>query len=86
MKLVIVTWVDSAQPVPGWCYLTDLPPNTAVQCKSVGWIVADSGESVMLAPNIGDEREDSAQASGCFRIPRASIIGIVEISPPGIEQ
>ncbi len=74
-KLVLIEWVDSAQPLPGWRFLNDLPSLAVVHCKSVGWLVGASKAVRMLAPNLGDVvAQGDAQASGFIRIPVASII------------
>lgn len=71
--LVQVAWLDSAQPSPGWAYLTDAPRLEAVACMSVGWLVDHSEHVLMLAPNIGDLNSDDIQGSGFIRIPICSI-------------
>lgn len=75
-RLVLVEWEDSAQPVPSWMFLDDLPAMNPVKCKSVGWIVGESKSVMMLAPNIGDF-ETSAQGSGFIRIPMRCITRVV---------
>ena len=73
-KLVIVEWLDSAQPMPGWRFLDDLPPLVVVRCLSVGWLVAENKHVKVLAPNIGGLNGEDAQASGFIRIPVACIV------------
>ncbi|MEX2964742.1 hypothetical protein [Microbulbifer sp. TYP-18] len=73
LKLVRVDWVDSAQPYGCWNHLSDLPPLEVVECKTVGWLVAESDEVLMLAQNLGDVNTESAQASGLMRIPRVCV-------------
>lgn len=72
--LVLIEWLDSAQPLPGWRHLDDLPELEAVRCLSVGWLVAESDGVKMLAPNLGDvDSSGNAQASGFMRIPSVAI-------------
>lgn len=72
--LVLIEWQDSAQPVPGWRYLEDKPALEVVECVSVGWMVGENEQVVMLAPNIGDFHSgDSAQASGFIRVPKKAV-------------
>ncbi len=79
-QLVMVDWEDSAQPVASWLHLTDLPALSAVQCCSVGWIVAQSDDVLMLAPNLGERGcEVNAQASGIIRIPKRCIVRMVPL-------
>lgn len=72
-KPVLVEWVDSAQPIPGW-RLTSTPPiSDVVHCQSVGWIVSETDEVLMLVPNVGNLGLESEQGSGFIRIPIAAI-------------
>lgn len=72
--LVLIEWLDSAQPVAGWHFLEDKPELEVVECVSVGWLVGESEQVVMLAPNIGDVHSgDTAQASGFIRIPKQAV-------------
>lgn len=73
-QLFLIEWVDSAQPIPAWRYLDDLPPLVVVKCRSVGWLVAEGRGVVLIAPNLGNvETGGNAQGSGFIRIPAASI-------------
>lgn len=71
--LIKVHWVDSAQPYGNWHHLDDLPALEVVVCQSVGWLVAESDDVLMLAQNLGDVETGNAQASGLMRIPRACV-------------
>jgi hypothetical protein len=74
MKLVLIEWIDSSQPVPAWHFLSDLPDMEPIRCISVGWLVCETAEVKMLAPNVGNfESEDNKQASGFIRIPTRCI-------------
>lgn len=72
-KLFLVEWLDSAQPTPGWRYLEDAPAPEAIHCMSVGWLISENGEAIVLAPNVAELGGDSAQGSGYIRIPVAAI-------------
>lgn len=72
--LVLVEWLDSAQPVPGWRFVDDAPELEVVRCVSVGWLLEKTERALMLAPNLGDfESGGAAQASGFIRIPMAAV-------------
>ncbi|WP_086931633.1 hypothetical protein [Agarilytica rhodophyticola] len=73
-KLIKVKWIDSAQPVPSWSFLEDMPDMEAINCESVGWLVAESDDVIMLAPNIANVGSESAQGSGFMRIPKCAIL------------
>ena len=78
-RLVMVDWVDSAQPYAGWRYLRDLPELEVVRCETVGWLVARDDQVLMLAQNLGDIGSESAQASGLMRIPAACVTRVTEL-------
>jgi hypothetical protein len=81
--LVLVDWVDSAQPLPGWRHLDDPPALEVVNCRSVGWLIAEGDGVKMLAPNLGDVGSDNAQASGFIRIPIAAVTRQVTLREEG---
>jgi hypothetical protein len=77
--LMLVEWLDSAQPVSGWHFLESPPELEIVECVSVGWLVGQTEQVVMLAPNIGASESGDAQASGFIRIPRMAVTRMVEM-------
>ena len=72
--MVKLTWRDSAQPIVGWRFTDDLPPLRSVLCESIGYVVAEDGENIMLAQSIGDRNEKNQQANACMVIPRCCIV------------
>jgi len=74
-QLVLIEWVDSGQPVPGWQWLGDLQPRQALRCVSVGFLVQDDEKTKVLAPNLGVSGgdEDWDRASGLMTIPTVAI-------------
>lgn len=82
-QLVMIEWLDSAQPQSGWRHLDDAPALEVIQCVSVGWLVGESEGVKMLAPNIGDFKSGgNVQASGFLRIPTVAVtrqVGLVEV-------
>lgn len=76
-RLVMIDWVDSAQPLGAWRFLDSLPPIDAVICKSVGWLVGQTKLVKMLAPNVAlDDKGGYEQGSGFIRIPVRCIVRI----------
>lgn len=74
MSPELIEWLDSAQPISSWKHLDDLPDLEVIECVSVGWVVKESDQIVMLAPNLGDYKSGGgAQGSGFIRIPKAAI-------------
>ncbi|MDC0641357.1 hypothetical protein OAP24_04265 [Porticoccaceae bacterium] len=77
---LLVEWIDSAQPIAAWMFLDNMPCMEVIECVSVGWLVAETDEVLMLAPNLGNtESEGSAQASGFIRIPKLAVTRRVEL-------
>ncbi len=73
-KLMLIEWVDSTQPVPGWHFLDQAPEMEIVRCLSVGWLVGETDSVKMLAPNLGNlDSGGNAQASGFIRIPTQAV-------------
>jgi hypothetical protein len=72
--LVIVEWEDSARPIPGWQWIEDYELPQTIRCLSVGYLIAETGDAVALAPNLGDIDQRKAQACGIIRIPQRAII------------
>lgn len=82
-SLVLVEWLDSAQPIAPWQHLTNMEPPSAIRCVSVGWLVSDDGEVLAIAPNFGAiDDEDSVQISGVIQIPTRCVTHISEVKEP----
>lgn len=74
-QLVLIEWVDSGQPIPGWQWLSELDSRRAHKCVSVGFLVQDDEHTKVLAPNLGSSTgdDDWDQASGLMTIPTVAI-------------
>lgn len=82
-KLVVVEWLDSAQPASEWRHISDAPDLEVIRCLSVGWVVGENRQVVMLAPNIGDHKSGGgAQGCGFIRIPACAITKLTELQDP----
>jgi len=80
VKLVLIEWVDSSQPLSNWVHLNSLPEKKPIECASVGWLVHDDKQIKMLAPNMGDmESEGNEQAMGILIIPTAAVTRVVKL-------
>jgi len=77
---IIVDWVDSLQPVVGWHMIDDLPILEAAVCKTVGWLVAENDEALMIAQNVADPKSTQMQAGGLMRIPKCCVTRITSFS------
>lgn len=79
--LVMIEWQDSAQPIPSWQWVREMPDYEAVCCKSVGWLVHDGDDVKALAPNVSSIDSEDAQASGIMRIPARSVVKVTRLEP-----
>ena len=76
MDLVLITWLDSGKIVGNeWTFTTDLPTTALViTCQSVGWIVRETEEELVIAPHVGAERDGRPQQFlGLLAIPKVAI-------------
>jgi hypothetical protein len=84
-SLVMVEWEDSAQPIPGWTYLSSFDPPGTIRCASVGWLIRDDDQMKALAPNMGAlGDENSVQVSGVIQIPTRCVLRVTELKEPGL--
>lgn len=78
--LVLIEWEDSAQPVPGWSWLSETTWESVIKCRSVGWLIYDGQDVKALAPNLGNMDDgDSLQISGVIRIPARCITRLTRL-------
>lgn len=81
--LVMIEWMDSAQPQSCWKFLADVGTPDSIHCVSVGWLVADGEENKSVVPNMGNINDpDSIQVSGVVTIPVCSIVKITMLQEP----
>ncbi len=77
MRLVIVRWQDSSQPVASWRYVSDIEENPKpIECATVGWLIRDTPEVKVICQSVGDLHGENAQAGGVMTIPARCIISI----------
>ena len=85
VKLVMIEWEDSAQPVAAWQFLSSVPKPRAIRCVSVGWLIKDGKRVKALAPNMGNiDCVESFQVSGVMQIPTSCIIAMHDIAEPDV--
>lgn len=75
MKVVRIEWVDSAQPIPSWEMLRDLPAPKAHRCCTVGHLIHDGQEAKVVALSVArsGDAEEWDQAGGTMVIPACAI-------------
>ena len=80
-RLVLVEWIDSVQPGARWIFRSQYSPPPPAICWSVGWVVAEDREVVVLASNVtGPAPDGDYQFTGDFDIPRCAIRRIVDLA------
>jgi hypothetical protein len=79
--LVIIRWQDSRQPCSHWRYLAALPDTKPVEVATVGWLLRDTPEVLVVCQNVGDlESPDKAQASGIMTIPTRCVLSVERLT------
>ena len=82
-RLVLVEWWDSRQPVPRWLCLDEVDGVESCACVSVGFLIRETENEIVLAPNLADLDDDElVQGSGIITIPRCSVKNVVDLERP----
>ena len=76
LELVEIVWSDAAHIQPG-DWVTELPATTAVTVTSIGVLLRETSDHVLLAQSL----DDSGNATGVFSIPTANIVGRRNLRP-----
>lgn len=75
VDLVLIEWVDSRQPDGAWRHLAGDHDWAPVKCASVGWLIEDTDEVKVLAPNTADiDDASNMQFSGAIVIPAKCVV------------
>ena len=87
--LVRIEWLDSAQPISAWKYLSHYRDNPCqpYKCVSVGWMIRDDDVMKALVQNFADvdtiDPERHLQVSGVIRIPTCCVVRISRLDEHG---
>ncbi len=79
--LVLIEWEDSQRPLSPWQWVDQYLLPDAVNCLSVGFLIAKTKAALALAPNLGDFDHERAQACGIIRIPACSVRKLTTLMP-----
>ncbi|MEI7869972.1 MAG: hypothetical protein WCI11_18950 [Candidatus Methylumidiphilus sp.] len=79
-KIFLVKWEDSRQPRESWEWITDNLIPKCTSCMSVGVIVAESDNAILLSPTIGHEEDGDRQMIGAITIAKRQIVEITYLS------
>jgi len=69
-NLVLIEWKDICDPHAGWKSLEESAEFNPMPCKSVGWLIFENPEKVIIAQDIsGDEETNglSVFPRGCIK-------------------
>jgi len=80
-RLVLVEWLDSRSPEPGWRYLEDGDMPSHCKCVSVGYLVKDDTAEKIIAQSIGDVPDGPFQVNGLMAIPASAITAMRPLGP-----
>jgi hypothetical protein len=73
-ELLLVEWVDASRIDPNWIDIADIEEPYAHRCISVGYLVRENEEGIILAPNFGSvDIGESRHCYGGVMIPRHAI-------------
>jgi hypothetical protein len=75
-KLVLIEWVDSHSG-RGWQPIREIEQSAGpVYCRSVGWLVSESGNCKVIVPHVSGEKNGNVVPYGCgdLTIPNKAIV------------
>ncbi len=76
-KVVEVVWLDSESD-PDWQTVQELLEYSSLDCRTVGYLIADKPDSIVIAGSVGLGRKDISVHSA-ITIPKAAISSIKDL-------
>jgi len=76
LKLILIEWVDSYSVYEQWDFIGHIKEPEIVNCKSVGFLIKETPESILILPHISGENE---AGMGGICIPKVSITKLTEL-------
>ena len=73
--LVRVRWMDSIGQA-GWNSLSYITEDHSLECVSVGWMVQEKNDRIVLVSHIQDASASDPKCDGHITIPRQAIIKV----------
>ena len=74
-RLVLVEWIDASRLSDSWMDWSAIPEAYPHKCVTVGFVVSENKNEIILVPTIGDvEHEENRHTYGGMLIPRSAII------------
>jgi len=80
MRLVLIDWLDSYGCSSDWRHIESCNPKV-LHCRSVGWILYEDADCIVIVPHLSDSEHHSApqQACGDMTIPFKAIVSITDL-------
>lgn len=80
-KLIYVQWLDSCMGVNGWSTVESHVKARAAYFASIGWLIAETEDSITLASHISEDNHPTAeyQCCGVMTIPKVAITSKSEV-------
>jgi hypothetical protein len=82
VDLVAVKWQDSRQPSGSWQWADEREKPEPVLCLTVGWLLQETEDALLIAQNLGDVTGNRLQFSGGTEIARRQIVRLQKITCP----
>lgn len=79
-RLVLIHWLDIVREPGPWMSRLDAAQLKPVDCYSVGFVIYDDNERIVLSDTLGPTREDDIGA--CDVIPRCVVQEIYDLCCP----
>ncbi len=82
-RMVLVEWLD-AHSGRGWQTASQIADAAEpLYCRSVGWLVAETADCVVLVPHMSGEQDGEPYLTGCgdLTIPKKAIVRSLKLKP-----
>ena len=79
-RLVKVTWIDIVRSGDAWSTHEDLKEIKPAECRSVGWLVKEEDDFIVLATHIGTDWKDEDMGI-LTAIPMCVISCVQDVAP-----
>lgn len=86
MKLVLVEWQDSRQTSGAWQWMDEAEQPGAVRCLTVGWLLKETDDALLVAQSLGDVTRGRMQFSGGMEIARRQIVHLTRLTSPSFAE
>jgi len=80
-NLYIVKWIDSCNSPNFWEPISKMKDPKSMVCASVGWIVKETSENIIIVPHISDINNKNSEGDSCggMTIPKVAILERIKL-------